>query len=283
MLELDEISVVHNLGEANQSTALSDVTLTIPENQFVTVVGSNGAGKSSLVKVIAGSVQPATGTVKIHGTDVTSQPDYRRAGMVAHVFDNPENGTISELSIEENMALAIRRGGHRGLRRAVTSARRATMREALSTLGLGLENRLADRAGLLSAGQRQSLTMVMATLSQPTVLLLDEHVAALDPRTQSRVLDLTQAIASRLECSTLMVTHNMKHALEIGDRMLILADGRILGDYTSDQKASISAEALSQNIETLSATETASQRQSSQEDSREPTPAEQRNTPMRTR
>jgi len=248
MLDLRQVALVHHRGRPNQVVALRDVTLTVPKGQFVTIVGSNGAGKSSLVKVVSGAAAPTHGTVWIGGREVTRQPDYRRARYVARVFDNPEAGTVADLSIEESIALAMRRGQRRLLRKAVTAKRRATMREALAVLGLGLENRLGDRVGLLSAGQRQSLTMVMATLSDPEVLLLDEHVAALDPATQQRVVELTVDIVGRTGCTALMVTHNMKHALDLGDRLLVLSRGRILADFSAADKARMSVDDLVHSI-----------------------------------
>lgn len=238
-LQVDDVRLVYNAGRADQVVALDHVGLRIEDGSFVTVIGSNGAGKSSLVQVISGEVRPTRGRVAIDGTDVTRQPDHRRAGRVARVFDDPRVGTAPELSIEDNLALAIGRGRRRGLRPALTTARRSLMRDRLAVLGLGLEDRLHDRVGLLSAGQRQSLTMVMSGLVAPRVLLLDEHLAALDPATQARVLDITIRLVAELGCTTLMVTHNMDHAIRVGDRLLVMSRGRVVADIAGDEKAGL--------------------------------------------
>lgn len=242
MLTLENVTLVHNLGRADQSLALNGINIAFPDGQLCTIVGSNGAGKSSLLKVIAGSEQATYGRILADNKDVTRQADYRRAKRVARVFDNPSAGTVPELSIEENLALAMKRGQSRWLSKAVTGRRRETMRKALAPLGLGLEDRLRDRVVLLSAGQRQSLTMVMASLAEPAIMLLDEHVAALDPNTQQRVLRLTVEIVRRMQCTTLMVTHNVRHALELGDRLLIMGRGRVIGDVSGEDKAHLTAE-----------------------------------------
>lgn len=236
MLELDRISLVYNRGRADEVHALRDLSLTVPSGQFVTVIGSNGAGKSSVVRTISGAARPTSGRVRIGGVDVTTKPDYRRAGLVARVFDDPKAGTAPGLSIEDNLALAMSRGRRRTLRFALTGARRAVMRERLAVLGLGLENRLTDRVELLSAGQRQSLTMVVAGLSSPTVLLLDEHLAALDPATAAKVLALTTDLVRGMGSSTLMITHNMEHALAMGDRLIVLSRGTVIADLDADTK-----------------------------------------------
>ena len=248
MLELRYVWLVHNPGTASEVTALRTIDLAIPKGQFVVVVGSNGAGKSSLVKVISGAQRPTYGRVFIAQRDVTNHPEYRRAAQVAHVFDNPELGTIAELSIEENMALAAMRGRRRQLSKAVTGRRRDRFAVALESIGLGLENRLGDRVGLLSAGQRQSLTMVMATLAEPDILLLDEHVAALDPLTQRKVVELTVDLINRIGCTAVMVTHNMAHAIELGDRVLVMSRGRIICDLHAEEKSRMTAEALVHKI-----------------------------------
>lgn len=244
MLDLRNVRLVHNAGTTTEVVALRDLTLQVPAGQFVTIVGSNGAGKSSLVQVVSGALRPTTGSVRIGERDVTRWPDYRRAGLVARVFDNPHAGTAPELSIEENMALAIARGRRRSLRFATGAARRERMRSALSRLGLGLERRLPDTVAQLSAGQRQSLTLVMAGLQQPDVLLLDEHLAALDPGTQRRVLDLTLEIVAEIGGAALMVTHNMEHAIGLGDRLLVMSRGAIVRDFSGEEKARLTVPAL---------------------------------------
>lgn len=239
MLELLDAQLVYNANTPTEVTALRQITLTLPTATFATVVGSNGAGKSSLVQIVSGAVSPTRGRVRIGGVDVTRQPAYRRAGRVGRVFDNPHAGTVPELSIEENMALAMSRGHRRGVGRAVTRARRGRMTEGLAELGLGLERRLSDPVCLLSAGQRQSLTMVMAALTRPEVLLLDEHLAALDPGTQAKVLKLTVDLVRQLGCTSLMITHNMQHAIDTGDRLLVMSRGRLIADFEGPAKATL--------------------------------------------
>ncbi len=248
MLTLDDVRLTYNGGTSAEVRALRGVTLTIPAGEFVTVVGSNGAGKSSLIKLVAGEERPTSGRVELDGRDVTRLPVHRRARDVARVFDDPRAGSLPELSIEDNLALALSRGQRRRLRFAVGGERRALMRERLAVLGLGLERRLADPVGLLSAGQRQSLTMVMAGLRDPRVLLLDEHLAALDPGTQRRVLELTTAMVRRLGCATVMVTHNMEHAIDVGDRLLVMSRGELIADFSGERKAALSVEALVETI-----------------------------------
>jgi putative tryptophan/tyrosine transport system ATP-binding protein len=244
MLTLDRVGVVHNPGRPDEVRALAGVTLAVPAGEFVTVVGANGAGKTSLVEVVAGTLRPTSGRVLLAGRDVTRAPDYRRAGRVARVFDDPRAGTAPELSIEDNLALAASRGSRRRLRFALSPSRRALLRERLAHLGLGLEDRLHDQVGLLSAGQRQSLTMVMASLVRPDVLLLDEHLSALDPATAVRVLRLTADLVAEMRCATIMVTHNMDHALALGERLLVMSRGAIVSDVRGAEKLALTAEAV---------------------------------------
>lgn len=247
-LALDGVHLTYNRGRTDQVNALRGITTTVPAGQFVTIVGSNGAGKSSIVKIIAGAERPTSGQVLIDGRDVTRKTDWQRAGLVARVFDDPRMGTAPELSIEDNLALAFSRGARRTLRWASTAARRRVMREQLATLGLGLEDRLHDAVSMLSAGQRQSVTMIMAALAPPRILLLDEHLAALDPGTARRVLELTVDLASELGCTTLMITHNMEHAIELGDRLIVLGAGRIIGDVSGNDKAHLTQQGLIDRI-----------------------------------
>jgi putative ABC transport system ATP-binding protein len=244
MLELRDVHLVYNAGSPTETVALDGVDLSFGEGEFVTVVGTNGAGKSSMIEVISGAARPSLGRVLLDGDDVTRQPDYRRAGRIARVFDNPHAGTLPELSIADNMALAMSRGRRRRLRFAADERRRALMRDRLRHLGLGLESRLADPVSLLSAGQRQSLTMVMAGLCDPQVLLLDEHLAALDPGTQARVLALTTRLVAEFGCTTLMVTHNMDHAIRLGDRLIVMSRGRPIADLGGPAKAGLTVESL---------------------------------------
>jgi putative tryptophan/tyrosine transport system ATP-binding protein len=248
VLELENVRLVHNPGTSTEVVALHDLSVGIERGQFVTVVGSNGAGKSSMIQVVSGAMRPTSGRVLIDGVDVTRAHDYARASLVARVFDDPRAGTAPELSIEENLALAMSRGKRRRLRMAVTRPRRAAMRDRLAHLHLGLERRLNDPVGLLSAGQRQSLTMVMAGLTQPRMLLLDEHLAALDPGTARRVLELTVELARDLECTTLMITHNMEQALAVGDRLLVMGGGRLIADITGNEKAALTVMDLVERI-----------------------------------
>jgi putative ABC transport system ATP-binding protein len=235
-IEVDDATVIYNRHRPDEVHALRGVSLAVGAGELVTVVGSNGSGKSSLVHVVAGTVRPTTGRVRIGGRDVTRWPDHRRAAVVTRVFDDPRIGTAPELSIEDNLAMAMSRGRRRTLRFALNAKRRRVMRERLVALGLGLEIRLHDPVGLLSAGQRQSLTLVLAALGSPTVLLLDEHLAALDPATARRVLDLTTDVVAETGCATLMVTHNMEHALALGHRIVVMSRGRIVGDVGGDSK-----------------------------------------------
>lgn len=239
MLELERVSVTYNPGTSGEIRALDDVSLAAEPGEFVTVVGSNGSGKSTLVGILAGTVLPRDGVVRIDGQDVTRLADHRRAGQVARVFDDPRAGSAPQLSVEDNLALAMARGRRRGFRRAVTRTRRRDMRAALARLGLGLEDRLEQPVGLLSAGQRQSLTMVMATLVHPSVLLLDEHLSALDPDTARTVLDLTLHLVRESRSTTVMVTHDMGVATEVGDRLLVLRAGQIAHDLSGRRKAQL--------------------------------------------
>ena len=244
MLALDHVDLVYNAGRADEVVALRDLCLELDRGEFVTVVGTNGAGKSSLIQAISGSARPTRGRVRLDGRDITRLPDYRRAGQLARVFDDPRAGTAPELSIEDNLALAMSRGRRRGLRFALTGVRRAVMRDRVAGLGLGLEHRLRDPVGLLSAGQRQSLTMIMAALAAPSVLLLDEHLAALDPGTSATVLELTRSVTRELGCTTVMVTHNMDNALATGSRLLVMSRGRVIADLSGERKARMTVQGL---------------------------------------
>jgi putative ABC transport system ATP-binding protein len=248
MLQLEDIHLVYNPGRVDEVVALRELNVEFDRGQFTTVVGTNGAGKSSLIQAISGAARPTRGRVRIDGRDVTRLADYRRAGQIARVFDDPRAGTAPELSIEDNLALAMARGRRRGLRFALSAPRRSLMREHVAGLGLGLEDRLGDRVGLLSAGQRQSLTMVMAALTAPPVLLLDEHLAALDPGTSATVLALTDDLVRELGCTTIMVTHNMDHALALGDRLIVMSRGRVIADYQGELKAQLTVRGLIDRI-----------------------------------
>ncbi len=244
MLELRDVRLVYHRGRVDEVQALRGIDLVVDKGEFVTVVGSNGAGKSSMVQIISGAAKPTTGKVVLERRDVTGWPDYKRAGFVARVFDDPRVGSAPELSIEDNLALALARGKRRTLGFALRGHRRALLRERVARLGLGLEDRMHDRVGLLSAGQRQSLTMIMAGLVAPDVLLLDEHLAALDPATAQRVLGLTAELVAEMDCATVMVTHNMDHALRMGNRLLVMSRGRIIHDVSDDAKSALTVSAV---------------------------------------
>ncbi|HYE01322.1 MAG TPA: ABC transporter ATP-binding protein [Alphaproteobacteria bacterium] len=236
MIAVEDIKVTFNAGTVLETRALRGVSLAIPESQFVTIIGSNGAGKSTLLSALAGEVIPGEGSIAIGGTDVTRWPTERRAGLVARVFQDPMAGTCADLSIEENLALAAARGGRRGLGAALPRALREEFRERLARLGLGLERRLGDKMALLSGGQRQAVSLVMAALRPMKLLLLDEHTAALDPKTAAFVLDLTRQIVEEGRLTALMVTHSMRQALDIGDRTVMLHEGRVVFDVADERR-----------------------------------------------
>ncbi|MEW1964597.1 ABC transporter ATP-binding protein [Micrococcus sp. NPDC078436] len=237
MLEIHDVSKTFFPGTVNERRALRGIDLRLAEGDFVTVIGSNGAGKSTILNTIAGKLTPDSGTVSVGGRDVTRMPDHRRASWIGRVFQDPTAGTAPSLSIEENMALAWRRGHTRGLSRGVTASRRAVFRAELTKLELGLEDRLTSKVGLLSGGQRQALSLLMATFSGPKILLLDEHTAALDPSRAELVTRLTRQVVAERSLTTLMVTHNMSQALEVGDRLIMMHDGQVILELDAAQKA----------------------------------------------
>ena len=244
MITLSNIKKYFHKGSVNEVFALNDISLEIGEGDFVTVIGSNGAGKSTLLNCIAGSFFPDTGSITISGCEVTGWPEYRRAKFISRVFQDPLLGTCPSATIQQNMALAIRRGKPRGLAPGVKSKDLDFFREQLKHLGLGLEDRLLDTVGLLSGGQRQALTMLMATMVRPEVLLLDEHIAALDPKTANQILGLTRDIVAEQKLTTLMITHNMKHAIAFGNRLIMLHQGRVILDVRGEEKAGLTVEEL---------------------------------------
>lgn len=237
MLCAQQLEITFNPGTPIETRALRGLSLDIAQGEFVTVIGTNGAGKSTFLNAISGDLIVDSGRILIDDEDVTRQPVWARAHSVARVFQDPMAGTCEDLTIEENMALAHRRGGSRGLTRAVAEEYRALYRERLATLGLGLENRLGDRIGLLSGGQRQAVSLLMAALQPSRILLLDEHTAALDPRTASFVLELTQRIVREAKLTTMMVTHSMRQALDIGDRTIMLHQGQVVLDIRGEERA----------------------------------------------
>jgi putative ABC transport system ATP-binding protein len=237
MLRVQDLHITFNPGTPIETRALRGLSLHIPDGQFVTVIGSNGAGKSTLLNAVSGDIAVDSGRIEISGQDVTRLPVWARAERVARVFQDPMAGTCEDLTIEENMALAQRRGASRGLSRAVNAAMREQFRERLATLGLGLENRLGDRIGLLSGGQRQAVSLLMAALQPSRILLLDEHTAALDPRTADFVLQLTARIVAENRLTTMMVTHSMRQALDVGERTVMLHQGQVVLDVSGEERA----------------------------------------------
>jgi len=258
MLALEHISKTFNPGTINEKRALIDITLRMEEGDFVTVIGGNGAGKSTLLNAAAGVWPIDTGRILIDGRDVTGLPDYQRAGLIGRVFQDPRTGTAATMQIDENMALAARRGKRRGLGWGVTAAERDQYKEKLKLLDLGLEDRLTVKVGLLSGGQRQALTLLMATLQNPKVLLLDEHTAALDPKTAQKVLDATERVVSRDNLTTLMITHNMKDAIAHGNRLIMMNEGRIILDIGGEEKKKLTVEDLLRKFSVASGEEFAS-------------------------
>lgn len=239
MIELKDIQVTFNPGTVLENRALRGVDLTVPEHEFVTIIGSNGAGKSTLLGAVTGETPMIGGQVIIDGIDVTKKAVHQRATLAARVFQDPLAGTCASLTIEENLALAYKRGQVRGWNLALSSKRRAVFRERISILGLGLEDRLGDSIGLLSGGQRQAVSLVMATLSESKLLLLDEHTAALDPRMAAFVIDLTKKVIAEFNLTALMVTHSMKDALACGDRTVMLHQGNIVLDVKGNERANM--------------------------------------------
>ena len=242
MLEVREIYKTFNAGTVNEKRAINGVSLTLADGDFVTVIGGNGAGKSTLLNLVAGVYGVDGGSILIDGNDVTRLPEYRRAQYIGRVFQDPMMGTAASMQIEENLALAARRGQTRTLRAGITKAEREQYRELLKILDLGLEDRLTSKVGLLSGGQRQALTLLMATLKKPRLLLLDEHTAALDPKTAAKVLDTTEKIVQRDQLTTLMITHNMRDAIAHGNRLVMMYDGRIVIDISGEEKKKLTVE-----------------------------------------
>jgi putative ABC transport system ATP-binding protein len=242
MVVLDGLRKVFNRNTADEKAAIDGIGLDVKEGEFVTVIGSNGAGKTTLLNLIAGTCFPDEGRIFIGGREVTLLPEYRRAKYLGRIFQNPLMGTASSMTVEENLAMAELRGKLRGLSWGVARRQRAQYREFLKTLELGLDNRLSDRVSLLSGGQRQCLTLLMATLSLPKLLLLDEHTASLDPKTAEKVIDLTNRIVRENELTTIMVTHNMAQAINFGDRMIMLHEGKIQFDVEGEEKRRLTLE-----------------------------------------
>ena len=244
MLELKGVSMTFNMGTVNEKKALIDIDFTIEDGDFITVIGGNGAGKSTLLNVIAGVYLPEKGSVVLGGRDITRLPEHKRAKYLGRVFQDPMMGTAASMEIQENLALANRRGKMRGLRWGVGKKEKAFFKQKLEFLGLGLEDRMTAKVGLLSGGQRQALTLLMATLKRPELLLLDEHTAALDPKTAARVLDVTEELTSGEKLTTLMITHNMKDAIRYGNRLIMMHEGRIIYDVRGEEKSKLTVAEL---------------------------------------
>ena len=236
MLEIKNISKTFNPGTINEKKALSDLSLTLKDGDFVTVIGGNGAGKSTLLNAVAGVWPVDCGSILLDGEDITALPEHKRAKYIGRVFQDPMMGTAPNMQMEENLALAMRRGQRRGLRWGVTKGERQEYREKLKTLGLGLEDRMTVKVGLLSGGQRQALTLLMASLRKPKLLLLDEHTAALDPATAAKVLELSDQIVAENGLTALMITHNMSDAIKHGNRLIMMDQGRIILDIEGEDK-----------------------------------------------
>ena len=244
MLELKNIYKTFNPGSINEKRALNGINLTLEDGDFVTIIGGNGAGKSTMLNAVAGVWPVDEGKILIDGVDVTRLSEHQRAAYIGRVFQDPMTGTAATMQIEENLALAARRGKRRTLRIGITKAEREQYRELLKTLDLGLEDRLTARVGLLSGGQRQALTLLMATLRKPDLLLLDEHTAALDPKTADKVLQITEEIVARDNLTTLMVTHNMKNAIQYGNRLIMMDAGRVVVDIRGEEKKNLTVRDL---------------------------------------
>lgn len=249
MLKLENISKTFEANTINEKKALDNISLTLNDGDFVTVIGSNGAGKSTLLNAIAGVFSVDTGKIFIDDNDVTSVPEYKRASYIGRVFQDPKIGTASDMWIEENLALANRRGNNRGLKQGISDNERKQYFEILKSFDLGLENRMSTKVGLLSGGQRQALTLLMATLQKPNLLLLDEHTAALDPATASKVLELTNKIVTENSLTTFMVTHNMKDALKYGNRLIMMDNGHIILDVAGKDKEKLTVNDLLKKFE----------------------------------
>ncbi|MCM1105343.1 MAG: ATP-binding cassette domain-containing protein [Blautia sp.] len=255
MLELKNVYKTFNPGTVNEKMALKGLSLTLEDGDFVTVIGGNGAGKSTMLNAIAGVWQVDSGSIAIDGMEVTKLKEYKRARFLGRVFQDPMTGTAATMEIEENLALAMRRGKSRTLRRGIREKERQQYREMLATLGLGLEDRMTSKVGLLSGGQRQALTLLMATLKKPKLLLLDEHTAALDPKTAAKVLETTDMIVNRDKLTTLMITHNMRDAIAHGNRLIMMMDGKIILDIRGEEKSKLTVEDLLHKFEQASGEE----------------------------
>ena len=260
MLKAQGVKKTFFPGSVNEKRALRGVDLTLEDGDFATVIGSNGAGKSTFLNAIAGVFPIDSGTIEVGGVDISDMPEYKRAQYIGRVFQDPMRGTAANMEIQENLAMALRRGKSRGLGWGIKKNEKDFYREALAQLDLGLQTRMTSKVGLLSGGQRQALTLLMATLQKPKLLLLDEHTAALDPKTARKVLDLTEKIVDEQNLTALMVTHNMKDAIQIGNRLIMMHEGRIIYDVAGEEKKSLQVEDLLERFEKVSGEEFANDR-----------------------
>ncbi|MCK9479536.1 MAG: ATP-binding cassette domain-containing protein [Firmicutes bacterium] len=252
MLKICNLTKVFNIGTINENIVLSDFNLHVKENEFVTVIGGNGSGKTTLLNMIAGVYMPEAGQIVLNGKDITKMPEYKRSALLGRVFQDPMKGTASSMEIIENLAIANRRGMSRGLGWGVKKTEKARFGEYLKLLDLGLEARLHVKTGLLSGGQRQALTLLMATLQKPKLLLLDEHTAALDPKTAAKVLNLTNELVTDNNLTTIMITHNMKDAIRLGNRLIMMHEGKIVFDVTGEEKKNLKVTDLLSRFEGIS-------------------------------
>ena len=255
MLKISNVSKTFNIGTINEKKALRNISLHLEPEDFVTIIGGNGAGKSTMLNMIAGVYPIDSGVINLDGVNISRLPEYARAKYLGRVFQDPMTGTAATMGIEENLALAKRRGKTRFLRSGITKAEREEYKELLKILNLGLEDRLTSKVGLLSGGQRQALTLLMATLQKPKLLLLDEHTAALDPKTAAKVLDITDRIVNRDHLTTLMITHNMKDAIAHGNRLIMMMNGKIILDIQGEEKKKLTVKQLLDKFEEASGEE----------------------------
>jgi putative tryptophan/tyrosine transport system ATP-binding protein len=260
VLQLNNISKIFNEGTPDEKNALDSVNLSLTAGDFVTVIGSNGAGKSTLMNIISGVMIPDAGSVKINGKNVAMMPEHKRSFLIGRVFQDPMAGTAPSMTIEENLAMAYSRNKSRTLKRGVTKKRRENFRDVLETLHLGLENRLNAKVGLLSGGERQALSLLMATFTEPSILLLDEHTAALDPARAELITRLTKEIVSNYKLTTIMVTHNMQQALDLGNRLIMMDKGQIILEIEEDKKKKLGIEDLLNEFQRIRGRQLASDR-----------------------
>lgn len=260
MLEVKNVTKIFNGGTVNEKVALADISLTLEDGDFVTVIGGNGAGKSTILNMVAGVYPVDAGNIVIDGVDVTHLPEHKRAKHIGRVFQDPMKGTAADMWVEENLAIADRRGKMRGFKWAITKKDKAKYKSALAELDLGLDTRMTTKIGLLSGGQRQAITLLMATMKRPKLLLLDEHTAALDPKTAAKVLEITDRLVKENNLTALMVTHNMKDAIAYGNRLIMMNAGKIILDVKGEEKKNLTIEALLEMFTKASGAEFASDR-----------------------